>query len=155
MRECLHIKTIRVLEFCVALILRIGNDLQNYFNKHLTLPLHNQLCFGIDSRVHRPIHSTIYGFGTLRAWMDSIRVQVARSTNSKQVPLSVISAANSEITLLQPSAGTNVRGTYLKRSAKKAKIGKQAAEHGLATLCTFSYSGTPTHKFISMWVWHI
>ena len=52
---------------------------------------------------------------------------------TKEVPSSLISAANTEIaTVLQPSAAgaKAVKGTYLKISAeKKAEIGQRAAEH--------------------------
>ena len=62
----------------------------------------------------------------------------------KEVPSSLISAANTEIAaVLQASAaGTKaVRGTYLKISAeKKAKIGQRAADHGV--LLTVQYYAT-------------
>ena len=54
---------------------------------------------------------------------------------SKQVPSSAIFAANSEVAVRQPSAGTKVRRAYLKMRVKKAEIGKRPAEHGvLATV---------------------
>ena len=56
---------------------------------------------------------------------------------SKQVPSSAIFATNSEVAVLQPSAGAKVGGAYLKMSAKKADIGKRAAEH--AALATIRY----------------
>ena len=56
---------------------------------------------------------------------------------SKQVLSSAIFVANSKVAVLQPSAGAKVRGTYLKMSAKKAEIGKRAAEH--AALATIRY----------------
>ena len=62
----------------------------------------------------------------------------------KEVPSSLISAANTEIaTVLQPSAAgaKAVRGTYLKISAeKKAEVGQRAAEHGV--LATVRYYAT-------------
>ena len=63
---------------------------------------------------------------------------------AKEVPLSAISAANTEVAvILQPSAaGTKAaRGTNLKSSPKKkAEIGKHAAEHGV--LATIRYCAT-------------
>ena len=58
---------------------------------------------------------------------------------SKQVPSSAIFAENSKVAVLQPSAGAKVGGAYmyLKMSAKKAEIGKRAAEH--AALATIRY----------------
>lgn len=44
----------------------------------------------------------------------------------KEVPSHAISAANSEVAVLHPSASKKVRGTYLKMSAeKKAKTGNE------------------------------
>ena len=83
---------------------------------------------------------------------------------SKQIPSSAISAVNSEVAVLQPSAGAKVGGTYLKMSAKKAEIRKRAAEPGvLATiqyyatklpvnLCALVTQVCPAHKFHSTWV---
>ena len=48
-----------------------------------------------------------------------------------------IFVANSEVAVLQPSAGAKVGGAYLKMSAKKAEIGKRVAEH--AALATIRY----------------
>jgi len=57
---------------------------------------------------------------------------------AQEVPSRPISAANTEVALLQQAGGAKVctRGTYLKMSfEKKAEIGKRAAEHGvLATV---------------------
>ncbi len=64
------------------------------------------------------------------------RVQVARAL-SKQVPSSAIFAANSEIAVPQPTAGTKVRRAYLKMSTKKAEIGKRAAEHGVLAIIRY------------------
>ena len=75
--------------------------------------------------------------------MDSIRgpsCQIHKERFTKQVPLSAISATNSKVAVLQPSAGAKVRGTYLKVSTKAAKIGKRAAEHGV--LATIRYHAT-------------
>ncbi len=58
-----------------------------------------------------------------RGWAVVSGVQVARAL-SKQVPSSAISAANSEVAVLQLSACAKVRRAYLKMSAKKAEIGK-------------------------------
>ena len=66
--------------------------------------------------------------------MDSI--QVARAL-SKQVPLSMIFAANSEVAVLQPSACAKVRTAYLKMSAKEAEIGKRAAERGVLAIIRY------------------
>ena len=44
-----------------------------------------------------------------------------------------MSAANTEVAVLLPSAGMKVRGMCLKGSAEKAEIGKRAAEHGVLT----------------------
>ena len=60
---------------------------------------------------------------------------------SKEVPLSSISTANTEIaTVLQPSAAgvKVVRGTYLKINAEnKAEIGQHAAEHGVLPMVQY------------------
>ena len=52
---------------------------------------------------------------------------------SKSVPLRTISAANTEVALLQTSAAdATIKGTYPKMCAeKKAEIGKCAEEHGV------------------------
>ncbi len=72
-------------------------------------------------------------------WAVVSGVQVARAL-SKQVPSSAISAANSEVAVLQPSACAKVRRAYLKTSAKKAKLGKRAAKRGvLATIHYLSF----------------
>jgi len=52
---------------------------------------------------------------------------------AQEVPSRAISAANTEVALLQQAGGARVstRGTYLKMSSeKKAEIGKRAAEPG-------------------------
>ena len=74
-----------------------------------------------------------------RGWAVVSGVQVARAL-SKQMPSSAISAANSEVAVLQLSGCAKVRRAYLKTSAKKAEIGKQAAERGvLATIHYLSF----------------
>jgi len=74
---------------------------------------------------------------------------------SKEVPSSLISAANTEIAaVLQPSAASTkaVRGMYLKISAeKKAEIGQRAAEHGV--LATVQYYATKLLA-ISIYYWY-
>ena len=81
--------------------------------------------------MHRPISLYYLSF----RYFKSVDVQYPGSklpdpqeVLSKQVPSTVISAPNSEVAVLQPSAGAKVRGVNLKMSVKKAEIGKRAAE---------------------------
>ena len=69
----------------------------------------------------------------------------SRGVLSKQMPSSAIFEANKQshctqrysiFAVLQPTTSAKVRGAYRKMSAKKAEIGKRAAERGaLATIC--------------------
>ena len=71
--------------------------------------------------------------------MDSIRgpsCQIHKECSPNKCPRPRCFAANSEVAVLQPSAGAKVRGACLKMSVKKVEIGKRAAEHGvLTTIC--------------------
>ena len=64
----------------------------------------------------------------------------------QEVPSRAISAANTEVALLQQAGGAKVstRGTYLKMSSeKKAEIGKRAAEHGVLATAHYYTSRLP------------
>ena len=64
-----------------------------------------------------------------------------------EVPSRAISAANTEVAVLQQAGGAGgakARGTYLKMSSeKKAEIGKRAAEHGVLATVRYYASKLP------------
>ena len=71
---------------------------------------------------------------------------------AQEVPSRAISAANTEVALLQQAGGVKVstRGMYLKMSSeKKAEIGKRAAEHGVLATVRYYASRLPAARSIN------